>query len=252
MIMHELVAALDAGRAVALATVVATSRSVPRRPATKMLVYPDGRISGTVGGGEMEARVIGEAQAALTDGRPRLLEYRLVDPAAGDPGVCGGDVEIYVEPYMPEPTLYVIGAGHVGQAVAHLASWLGFRVVVNDDRAEEAAAVTSADATVVVGTIVDAIAAEPITDRTHVVLVTRSTKVDLDVLPHLLASPAPYIGVMGSARRWATTQAALREAGATDADLARVHAPVGIEIAAETPEEIAVSIMAEVIRHRRI
>ena len=133
-LLRQLAETVDTGTAVASATVVDTSRSVPRRAGAKMLVYRDGSIAGTVGGGEMEARVVAEAVAALGDGRCRLLSYRLVDPGRGDPGVCGGDVQIFVEPHMPKPTVIVMGYGHVGRAVAELAHWLGFRVVANDDR----------------------------------------------------------------------------------------------------------------------
>ena len=101
-----------------------------------MVVYADGSIVGTVGGGELENRVIAEALQAMEDGKARLLEYNMTDPERGDPGVCGGQVEVFVEPLRPKPVLVVIGSGHVGKAVAHLAHWLGFWIVVNDDRPE--------------------------------------------------------------------------------------------------------------------
>src|SRR5512146_515333 len=125
-----------AHRSAALCTVVKTSGSTPRHSTSKMLVLPDGSIQGTVGGGELENRVIQEALAALKDGRSRLLEYSLVDPARGDVGVCGGQVEVFVEPLLPPPTVVIVGGGHVGKAVAHLAKWLGFHVAVCDDRPE--------------------------------------------------------------------------------------------------------------------
>jgi xanthine dehydrogenase accessory factor len=250
LILRELVAALDRREAVALATVVATSRSVPRRAGSKMLVYRDGRTAGTIGGGEMEARVVAEACAALRDGRSRMLSYDLVDPRRGDPGVCGGEVTLYVEPHMPQPTAYVVGAGHIGRAVAHLAGWLGFRVVVTDDRAEEVARVEGADAALT-GTVEEALAAEPVTEETAVIVVTRNAQLDAQILPALLATPARYVGVMGSERRWATTRELLVERGVTEEALDRVHNPIGVEVGAETPEEIAVSIMAEVIAAHR-
>ena len=115
--------------------VVRSKGSTPRHSGSKMLVYPDGSIVGTVGGGELENRVIREALDAISDGSSRMLEYQMSDPERGDPGVCGGQVEVYVEPFRPKPTIVVIGAGHVGKAVAHLAHWLGFWVILNDDRA---------------------------------------------------------------------------------------------------------------------
>src|SRR4030042_2229437 len=120
----------------ALCTIVRSRGSTPRHETSKMLVYPDGHILGTVGGGEVENRVIKEALKAMVDRTPRLLEYNMTDPERGDPGVCGGQLEIYVEPIIPKPILVVVGVGHVGKAVAHLAKWLGYVVAVSDDRAE--------------------------------------------------------------------------------------------------------------------
>src|SRR5512147_484942 len=120
----------------ALCTGVASQGSTPRHVGSKMLVYPDGRFLGTVGGGDLEHRVLDEAWISMTDGQARLLTYNMSDPSRGDPGVCGGQVEVFVEPILPAPLIVVIGAGHVGKAVVHLAKWLGFRVAVSDDRAE--------------------------------------------------------------------------------------------------------------------
>ena len=261
-LLRQLAEAVDGGMAVASATVVDTSRSVPRRAGAKMLVFRDGSISGTVGGGEMEARVVSEAVAALADGRCRLLSYRLVDPGRGDPGVCGGDVQIFVEPHMPEPTVIVMGYGHVGRAVAQLAGWLGFRVVATDDRPMTTG--DSPDSTesggdwgdggpdeLVIGSVDDLLEGRTLDQDVSVVLVTRNVDVDSAALPALLATDAGYVGVMGSERRWATTRARLEAEGVDPAALDRVHAPIGIEMGAETPEEIALSIMAEVVAHRR-
>ena len=121
----------DAG---ALCTIIRSEGSTPRHVTSKMLVYTDGHIIGTVGGGEVESRVIAEALSAIEDRKPRLLAYKMANPERGDPGVCGGQVEIYVEPIVPKPVLVVVGVGHVGKAVAHLAKWLGFVVAVSDDR----------------------------------------------------------------------------------------------------------------------
>ena len=264
-LLRRLAEAVDAGVAVASATVVDTSRSVPRRAGATMLVFRDGSIAGTVGGGEMEARVVAEAVAALADGRCRLLSYRLVDPGRGDPGVCGGDVRIFVEPHMPKPTVIVMGYGHVGRAVAQLAGWLGFRVVATDDRpvidanADDAEPSDATDAEVagaaldelVIGTVDDLLAGRTLDQDTAVVLVTRNVDVDAAALPALLSTDAGYVGVMGSERRWNTTRARLESEGVAPEALDRVHAPIGIEVGAETPEEIALSIMAEVVAHRR-
>lgn len=249
-LLEELLAATRARRPVVLCTVVGTSRSVPRRAGSKMLVYADASTSGTIGGGEMEARVIAEALEALTERRPRRLSYALVDPGAGDPGVCGGQVDLYLEPHMPQTTVYLVGAGHVGRAVAELATWLGYRVVAWDDRPEQLDGIEGV-AAALSGPIADAVATEEVDAHTRIVMVTRNVGLDLEILPVLLSTPAPYIGLMGSNRRWATTRQKLAEAGVSDADLDRVHSPIGVEISAETPAEIAVSILAEVIADER-
>ena len=251
-LLQELLTSQAAGELVALATIVQARGSVPRHTGTKMLIYANGRSSGTIGGGEMESRVIAEAKAALGDGQPRIVPYKLVEPGRGDPGVCGGEVEVYIEPYAPPATIFVIGCGHVGQAVADLAHWLGFRVVVTDDRAELASADFIPHADVYLpGSIDDALANFRVTSNTAIVAVTRNVAVDRQILPKLVATPAPYIGIMGSKRRWTHTRRLLLEDGLSEADLARFHSPLGLELNAESPKEIAVSILAEIIMLRR-
>ena len=120
-LLHELVAAVDTGERVVLATVVDTCRSVPRHAGSKMLVHEDGRRSGTIGGGAVEARVATAALAALADGQARLVRYDLLDPLNGEPGTCGGEMTVYLEPHLPTPTVLVIGCGTIGRAVVDLA-----------------------------------------------------------------------------------------------------------------------------------
>jgi xanthine dehydrogenase accessory factor len=253
VILTQLLDAIDRRKTVAVATIVATDRSVPRRAGSKMLVFADGTTSGTIGGGEMEARVVTEALETMASGKPRQLTYSLVDAAAGDPGVCGGAVELFLEPHMPQATVYVIGIGHVGQAVVELAQWLGYRVAAWDDRSDLVESIGASDSSLEVlsGSIEDAVKATPIDDQTMVVMTTRNVSLDIEVLPTLLASPASSIGIMGSQRRWDITRQNLAQAGESEANLNRVHSPIGIDINAETPVEIAVSILAEVIAHQR-
>jgi xanthine dehydrogenase accessory factor len=240
------------GEAIALATVVRVRGSVPRHPGSKMLVFPDGRIEGTIGGGEMESRVITEARTAMRDGQPRMLRYELSDPEAGDPGVCGGEVEVFVEPMGRGATLIVVGAGHVGRAVVHLAKWLGFRTVACDDRPEFAAkdAVPEADEHVVCR-LAELPQRVAIDSQTYIVLTTRGVAIDVDGLPPLLDTPAAFLGVIGSRRRWETAAQQLAERGLPAEKIARVVSPMGLELKAETPEEIALSILAEIVMLRR-
>jgi xanthine dehydrogenase accessory factor len=237
--------------AAALCTVIRSEGSTPRHVGSKMLVYPDGRFIGTVGGGDLEHRVLDEAGLAMADGQARRLSYTMADPARGDPGVCGGQVEVFVEPILPPPTVVVIGAGHVGRAVVHLAKWLGFRVVVSDDRPEfctpEATPGADEYHPVEMGKLMHSLS---VTKRTYIVITSRGSAVDAAGLPRLLDSDAAYIGVIGSKRRWSVTARALREQGVAEAKLQRVRSPMGLELQAETPEEIAVSIMAEVLMLR--
>lgn len=199
----------------------------------------------------MEKRVIAEALEAMADGAPRFLEYSMTDPQRGDPGVCGGQVEVYVEPILPKPVLVVIGAGHVGKAVAHLAKWLGFRVAISDDRPEFCTPEAVPDGDVFYPlALKDLPGAFKITPWTYLVLTTRGVDIDVPGLPGLLETPAAYIGIIGSQRRWATARKQLLEAGVPVEKVNRVRSPMGLELNAETPEEIAVSILAEIIMLR--
>jgi xanthine dehydrogenase accessory factor len=232
----------------ALCTVVKSEGSTPRHVGSKMLVYPDGKFIGTVGGGDLEHRVLDEAWMAMGDGESRLLSYTMANPARGDPGVCGGTVEVFVEPILPPAMVVVIGAGHVGKAVVHLAKWLGFRVAVSDDRAEfcNPGSTPGADAyyPVEMGKLPEHL---KINRRTFIVITSRGSSVDALGLPNLLETNPGYIGVIGSRRRWLTTVKALKAKGVPEEKIARVHSPMGLELNAETPEEIAVSILAEIL-----
>lgn len=241
------------GRPAALATVIQVQGSVPRQPGSKMLVWADGRIVGTVGGGEVEAQTIREAQSAIHDGKTRVLSYNLSDPASqgsasGDPAECSGTVSVFVEPLLLPPTLVVFGCGHVGKAVAELAKWLDLRVIVADDRP----GLATPEQIPGMDGYLETPPAEltqrlEITSRTCIAALTRGVDVDKVLLPVLLGTPTPYIGVIGGRRRWTLTMQVLAEQGISPADLARIHSPIGLDLKAETPKEIAVSILAEII-----
>ncbi len=201
----------------------------------------------------MESRVVQEALDAINDGQSRMLSYTLNDVASGDAGVCGGTAQIFVEPIGTTPTLLVIGIGHVGKALAELGKWAGYRVVISDDREAYcnpeylpgmADYVVCKPGQIVQHTRID--------NRTYVAAVTRGLPVDIDLIPALLETEAAYIGLIGSRRRWALTANQLKaERGLTDEQLDRIYAPIGLELNAETPQEIAVSILAQIIMLRR-
>ncbi len=212
-----------------------------------MLIRDDGSRLGTVGGGEMESRVVDVAGEAMADGRPRLLTYRLVDPSTGDPGVCGGEMDVYGEPYMNTASLLIIGAGHVGRAVCELAQWTGWDVHLWDDRPEQLEELDDA-VTPHGGELSEVLADIPLDARSAIVMVTRNVPLDVELIPAVVKQPAAYIGLMGSARRWSTTKKLLIDGGCSEDEISRISTPIGLEIGAETPEQIAISIMAEVVR----
>ena len=250
MSIYQEIAELEkSGKPAVLCTVVETKGSAPRHEGTKMLVYPDGSFSGTVGGGEIENQVKKEALKAFEDRKTRLLHYNLVDPARGDVGICGGQVEVYVEPILPKLTLVVIGAGHVGRQVAFLGHWLGYRVIVTDDRLEFATpeSMPGADE-YIVSEMADLPQKVNINEFTCIIATTRGGDVDIAGLAPLLDTKAGYIGVIGSKRRWEFTKKGLLAKGVDPEKFKRVHSPIGLDLQAETPEEIAVSILAEVMK----
>jgi xanthine dehydrogenase accessory factor len=234
-----------------LCTIVDAKGSAPRRSSSKMLVFPDGTFSGTVGGGEVEGRIIKEALQSLSDGKTRLLHYDLVNPESGDPGICGGQVEVYVEPIYPNPKLVVIGGGHVGSALIHIGKWLGFRVVVSDEREEFCNPDVHPDGDEFFNCPMEELPAKVnIHSSTYIVLATGGVDIDVPGLPGLIKSDAAYVGVLGSKKRWASTRKGLIEMGIGEDKINKVNSPVGLELNAETPEEIAVSILAEILMLR--
>lgn len=252
-VYEALLAVEKQGTPAALATITDTQGSMPRHAGSKMLVYADGRIVGTIGGGAMESKVIQEAQQVIQNGVPVVKTYTLNSLDAGDPGICGGTATLFIEPVGFSPSLLIIGGGHVGRALAELGKWSGFRVILSDDRPEfcRPEYVPDLDDYVVCSPaeVTEKIAMNHLT---YVAAVTRGLPVDIQLLPKLLQTNAAYIGLIGSRRRWAITVKALKEdVGLSDEEIQRIHAPIGLELQAETPKEIAVSILAEMIMVRR-
>ncbi len=251
--MSEVLSALaelpKTGTAAALCTIIRAKGSTPRKEGCKMLVYTSGSVVGTIGGGEVEGRVIKEALDSIQSGERKLRTYDLINPEKGDPGICGGTLEVFIDPLTQPVDLIVVGGGHVGKAVVYLAKWLGFRVILSDDREEfcSTAYVPGADEYVHCS-LEDLSSKIEFSPETVIVMATRNNQVDVRGLPELLAAPSAYIGVISSRRRWKLTVEQLLEAGIKKKDLDRIHAPIGLDLKAETPEEIALSIMAEVFQ----
>ncbi len=245
---HDLDEIQSRGETAVFCTIVRSSGSTPRHVGSHMIVYLSGAISGSVGGGELETQVIEAAKLAFKDGKSRTIKYRFVDPSKGDVGVCGGEAEVFVEAIVPDPKLIVIGAGHVGKAVAILGHFLGFKVTVSDDRPDFCTRESFPEAEELIECKMAALPGRTqFTPLTYVVLTTRGTDVDVAGLPKLLEKSFAYLGIIGSRRRWQVTKKGLTDKGVSQKLIKRVHSPMGLELNAETPEEIAVSIMAEII-----
>jgi len=248
-------AALERGEPAALVTIVRSSGSTPQRTGAKMLVFADGRTIGTIGGGCYENDAAGKAREAIATGTPLLVKYDLNDDFAQESGlICGGQMEVYIDPIAPSPALYVIGAGHVGWHLARLASDAGFRIHVLDDREKFANAERFPFAeTIEVDDIGGWLHNADLPSSAYVVVVTRGHTHDFDAIRALAARDLRYLGLIGSRAKVARIFDALESEGMPLECLQRVHAPIGLDIGAITPVEIAVSILAELIavRHGR-
>src|SRR5207344_3185382 len=248
--------ALERGEPAALVTIVSTTGSTPQRVGAKMLVFADGRIVGTIGGGCYENDAFWKAKEAITNRRPELVHYELSDDFAQETGlICGGQMDVYIEPIEPSPELYVIGAGHVGFHLANLAHEVGFRVHIVDDREKFANRGRFPHAVeIVTDDIPGWLGRTPLPPHVYVVVVTRGHTNDLDAMRALAPRDLRYLGLIGSRAKVARIYDALLEEGMAPDLLTRVHAPIGLDIGAVTPQEIAVSILAELIavKHGKI
>jgi xanthine dehydrogenase accessory factor len=241
------------GEAAALVTVIATEGSTPQKAGAKMVVYPDGRIVGTIGGGCVEAEMIRRARHAIDEHRSRLASYDLTPDQAGEDGlVCGGRMQVFIEPIEGTPTLLLFGAGHVAQPLARLAKSVGFRVEVADDRVKFANAERFPDADrIVVDGFATAAPQMTLGRGSYAVVVTRGHKGDADALQAVLGKGLRFVGLLGSRPKAVHVMSELEERGVPPLALAEIHVPLGVEIGAQSPEEIAVSILAELIAVRR-
>ena len=252
-IYQEIVRIKAGGEEAALVTIVSTTGSTPREEGAKMLVKTDGSILGTIGGGSLEAQVIEEAIKVIKQGKPKRLHMSLTAKEAEEAGmVCGGELEVFIEPILTPPTLYLFGGGHISLPLAKVGKLLGFKVAVIDDRAEFADPDRFPEADILLAEeFSKSFPKLKIDKSSYIVIVTRGHQHDELVLEWAVGTPAKYVGMIGSKTKVETIFSHLLAKGITNQQLDRVHAPIGLEIEAQTPEEIAVSILAEVIKVRR-
>jgi xanthine dehydrogenase accessory factor len=248
--------ALGRGEEVALVTIVSSTGSTPQRVGAKMLVYSDGRTVGTIGGGCYENEAFWKAREAIKSRKPMNVKFELTDDIAEETGlICGGQMEVFIEPVEPAPDVYIFGAGHVGYFLGRMAFDTGFRVHVIDDREKFASTERFGEGIdVIVDDIPTWLETHTLPPTAYAVVVTRGHKHDIDALRALTRTPLRYVGLIGSRAKVKRIFDALREEGASPETLKPVHAPIGLDIGAITPQEIAVSILAELIavKHGKI
>ena len=248
-VFHAVGEALQRGEPAALVTIIKTEGSTPQRVGAKMVVFADGRIVGTIGGGCYENDAFWKARQALKTRKSEVVRYELTDDIAEESGlICGGQMEVYIDPIEAAPHLYLVGAGHVAYHLARVAAPVGFHVHVLDDREKFASSERFPDAVeITVDTIPDWLARAELPANAYVVILTRGHRYDLDALRALAPRDLRYLGLIGSRAKVARLYDALHGEGVSDETLQRVHAPVGLAIGAVTPQEIAISILAELI-----
>ena len=241
------------GRKGALATIIQVQGSIPSYESSKILVRDDGSIVGTVGGGCVEADIWSAAKDVMREERPRRLHFDLNNNPRYDEGlICGGSLDIFIEPILATPTAYIFGGGHISLSLSKVADLAGFDTKVIDDREAFANPERFPDASEThAGPWQEAFSKLKVNDFSYVVIVTRGHKGDLECLRWALDTPARYIGMIGSKRKVISTFKELEKEGMSTQKLKQVHAPVGLDLGAITPEEIAVSIVGQMIAVRR-
>ena len=252
-VYEELVQLRRSGEKCAVATIVEVAGSIPSFQSAKMLIRQDGTMVGTIGGGCTEAEVWQAAQDVIETEKPRMLQFHLGQDAAYDNGlICGGQLNVYVEPILPVPNALIFGAGHISKSLSKVATLAGFATTIVDNRETYANRERFPEAVEVVAEeYEDVFPRLPTNDSTYAIIVTRGHKDDMRVLKWAVSQPLRYVGMIGSKRKTLEVAKHLRREGVTLDSLARIHAPMGLDIGAVTPEEIAVAVVAEMIRRRR-
>ena len=251
-LFEEIVRMRKAAMRGALATIVHTNGSIPSYESSRMLVREDGSIVGTIGGGCVEADVWAAAKEVMEKESPRKMTFQLNNEANYDNGlICGGTLEVFVEPILPQPVAYIFGGGHISMALAKSASEAGFGIVVIDDRDQFANKERFPMAQELYTSYEDAFARLTPNAASYLVIVTRGHRDDMRVLAWAVRTQARYVGMIGSKRKVISVYQALEKEGYAPEGFSRVYAPMGLEIGALSPEEIAVSITAELVAVRR-
>ena len=241
------------GQKCALATIVQVNGSIPSYESAKLLVREDGSMLGTIGGGCVEAEVWNAAREVMETERPKHMNFSLGQDAAYDNGlICGGQLTVFVEPVVPQPRAFIFGAGHISKSLSKIAGLAGFSTTIVDNRETFANRERFPDADeIYADEYEDVFPKLPIRDTSYVIIVTRGHRDDMRVLRWAVTTPAKYIAMIGSKRKVIGVVKELEKEGISRSAYDRVFAPMGFEIGAITPEEIAVSVVAEMIAVRR-
>jgi len=252
-IFDEIVRLRRLGQKCALATIVQVKGSIPSFESAKLLVREDGSIFGTIGGGCVEAEVWTIAREVIETDRPRHLNFSLGQDAAYDNGlICGGQLNVFVEAVVPQPRAYIFGAGHVSKSISKVATMAGFATVVIDDREAFANAERFPEAEELFADEYETIFPKlEVNSSSYIIIVTRGHRDDMRVLRWAATTNARYVAMIGSKRKTISVVKELEKEGIPRDAFEKLFAPMGLEIGAESPEEIAVSVVAEMIAVRR-
>jgi xanthine dehydrogenase accessory factor len=252
-IYDEIIRLRRLGQKAAIATIVQVRGSIPSYESAKLLVREDGSMIGTIGGGCVEAEVWNAAREVIATEKPKHLTFNLGQDAAYDNGlICGGQLDVFVEVVIPSPSAFIFGAGHISKSLSKVATLAGFSTTIIDNREAFASRERFPEA--------DAIFAEEyedvfskleINETSYIIIVTRGHRDDMRVLKWAATTPARYVAMIGSKRKVINVVKELEKDGISREALERIHAPMGLEIGAVSPEEIAISVVAEMIAVRR-
>lgn len=243
---------IQSGKSIALAIIIKTKGSTPRRTGAKMIVLKDGKTNGTMGGGDLEKRVIEEAMETIRQGEPRIASFTLDMEKGKLDMMCGGELDVYIEPILPKEKLIIFGAGHITRVLAPLMQMAGFRVSVVDDSPDLLQNEKFAEIDDLKLANMEQFAKDLQSDpSTYIVTLLRGFSKDEAILHQLINKDLKYIGMIGSRRKITTMRESLEREGVAKEAFSKLKAPIGLDIGAETPEEIAISIAAEIIAAKK-